>query len=160
MRIELPEQITLKQYIIHSVFSETFFDVSFPRDFKLYGSNDNINFNIIDSQTNVDWNRNTDTDPLPPPQNRCVKVFNLPSNTTPYKTYTLLVSSVGSTSPSSSQSPTMRIVELELYADNPTNTRVNIGNPNVFFHYLPTRDPKFEGQLWNDDGTLKISSGI
>ena len=36
----------------------------------------------------------------------------------------------------------------------------NFTNIEVIFDGLPTTDPQVAGQLWNDNGTLKISSGV
>ena len=53
------------------------------------------------------------------------------------------------------------IVDKNLTVKNNLNVKGTLEiNGNVIkFNNLPTSDPTNAGQLWNDSGTLKISSG-
>lgn len=47
---------------------------------------------------------------------------------------------------------------IRLMTDNTTGVRVT-GSGKVYLENLPTADPVSAGQLWNDNGTLKVSAG-
>lgn len=150
LRIELPTKIILDRYVIYPIHFESLFDRRFPRSFKIYGSNDNINFTEIENRVNVDWVRDaTDT-------TRSQQSFEITGNKKPFKIYTLLTTEVGVFNETTS-SRLIAIVEWELFEKVVSvfskDEILNLGNK------LPTSDPNIEGALFNDGGTLKISSG-
>ena len=47
----------------------------------------------------------------------------------------------------------------DLYIQHDGGTKASVNSTGLRLHNLPSSDPSIAGQLWNDGGTLKVSSG-
>jgi hypothetical protein len=98
IKAHIPTQVVLRKYVIHS--SNTNYTTMSPNTFKLFASNDNTTWTLLDTRTNIGWTSAS-------------QPFFI-DNTISYRYYTLLVTKVGN-SASTSGRTSVEVAELQLF---------------------------------------------
>lgn len=104
LKLKLPENILLRNYVLYPRYYRTSnLETNSPTEFKLLGSNDNIEWSVVDSQAELVWTATENT--------QGEKIFELPDNTKGFNHYAIVVQKTGNPGVSRS-SNSIQVLEL------------------------------------------------